>query len=105
MSNMLKTNFLCTNSKDISTVFYGQDARSVGRACPCRWMCEEVAAVSSPFSTRSSTPSSAMSSQRHSSSTACACEHPASHGQMMAGRATLSIDSTVETHQSLAIFR
>ena len=51
----------------------GVRGRRSGRTWPCRWMWEEVAPVRRPLSTRSSTPSSAMSSQRHSSSTACAC--------------------------------
>lgn len=54
-----------------------QDVRCTGltsnKACPwtCTWL--EVTAVSSPFSTLSSMPSSGMSSHRQSNSTACAC--------------------------------
>lgn len=42
------------------------------QTCPWRCRVEDVAAVSKPFSTRSSTPSSGMSSQRQSSSIAWA---------------------------------
>jgi hypothetical protein len=66
----------CTNDSDAMQPYQRLPTeikmfREAQPTCPCSVKVGAVAAVSRPFRTHSSTPSSGTSSQRHSSSTAC----------------------------------